>query len=367
MTKYPKKLVCFHRLDDYSGSPLVLSNLIKHWVQNDRQVELYTATKGREGFLSEISGVTYYHVPYKKFSIKLFTLFYFLFSQLQLFFRLFKYRNEQVIFYVNTLVPFAAAIVGKLMKKKVIYHIHEVSISPIILNNFLKKIAYKTASDAIFVSNYVKEQFNFNDANTFIVYNALSKDFLDIVKGYEPAKKKDLFQILMICSLKDFKGIWEFIELSKLLVEFRFELVVNASLENINHTFSKKSLPNNLHIYPATKNVHEFYQRADLLLNLSHTDKWIETFGLTVLEAMHYGKPAIVPTIGGITELIDDNVNGYKIDVKNLNELKDKILFIAENQEHYDSLSLEALKKSKSFNFKTMVETVDKILDSLNV
>jgi glycosyltransferase involved in cell wall biosynthesis len=262
------------------------------------------------------------------------------------------------------MVPFGAALAGKLMGKKVVYHIHEVSISPKILNFILKGIAYKTATDVIFVSKYVKNQFNFKEANTCVIYNALSEDFVNVAKEIKPTYEKNSFEILMICSLKGFKGVWEFIELSKLLTNLKFELVLNASSKEITKTFLGETLPENLSIYPASQSVHDFYRRTNLLLNLSHPDKWIETFGLTVLEAMYYGKPAIVPPVGGITELIEDGINGYKISVHNKDELINRILFIAENQEHYKSLSTKALERSTSFNFEIMDNLIEKIINS---
>ena len=67
-------------------------------------------------------------------------------------------------------------------------------------------------------------------------------------------------------------------------------------------------------VYPRQADVAEFYNGASLVLNLSDKDRFIETFGLTALEAMSAGLPVIVPTVGGIAELVEDSVNGYKID-----------------------------------------------------
>ena len=57
------------------------------------------------------------------------------------------------------------------------------------------------------------------------------------------------------------------------------------------------------------------------MLNLSIPSLWIETFGMTILEAMAYGIPSIVPNVGGPTELIIDGYNGYCIDVTNVDEI----------------------------------------------
>lgn len=43
------------------------------------------------------------------------------------------------------------------------------------------------------------------------------------------------------------------------------------------------------------------------MLNLTNKNQAIETFGMTPLEAMTCGLPVIVPTVGGIAELVIDN------------------------------------------------------------
>lgn len=48
---------------------------------------------------------------------------------------------------------------------------------------------------------------------------------------------------------------------------------------------------------------------------------WFETFGLTVIEAMAYGKPVIGSDIGGISEIINDGEDGFLVEANNSNAL----------------------------------------------
>ena len=61
-----------------------------------------------------------------------------------------------------------------------------------------------------------------------------------------------------------------------------------------------------------------FYNEAAIVINLTNPKLAVETFGLTPLEAMSAGLPVIVPTVGGIAEMVGDGDNGYKIDVQEL-------------------------------------------------
>ncbi len=62
----------------------------------------------------------------------------------------------------------------------------------------------------------------------------------------------------------------------------------------------------NLRIYARQEDVTSFYNDASIVVNLTDSRQAIETFGLTPLEAMSDGLPVIVPTVGGIAELVID-------------------------------------------------------------
>lgn len=54
----------------------------------------------------------------------------------------------------------------------------------------------------------------------------------------------------------------------------------------------------------------ELYHRADVVIVPSHQ----ETFPLSVLEGMSYGKPVVATRVGGTSDMIDDGVNGLLIE-----------------------------------------------------
>ena len=109
----PKKIIFTHLLNDYSGSPKVLSQVIKAVQKDGCEVELYTG-KSDDGFLSGLTD-NHHHYFYKRFENKYLTLVTFMLSQVSLFFKLLIHRNEDVVIYVNTMLPFGAGLAGKLM------------------------------------------------------------------------------------------------------------------------------------------------------------------------------------------------------------------------------------------------------------
>jgi len=277
-----KKIVFAHLLNDFSGSPLILSSIIKGVKKEGYEIDLFTCGE-REGFLSDL-GINYYYFPYRFFPNKYMRLVAFMLSQFILFIKmLWRYRNQDVIFYINTLLPIGASLAGRLLGKRVVYHIPEVSIKPASFKNLLKGIANKTASTAIYVSHELMRLEALPDVDGKVVYNGLSEDFLTKADEYKKQEHKDKFTVLMLCSLKDYKGVPQFVKLAESLPNYNFELVVNASFEEINNYFGTVPSYPNLTIFDVQRNVHPFYQRASLILNLSHPETWVETFGMTQL------------------------------------------------------------------------------------
>ena len=121
-------------------------------------------------------------------------------------------------------------------------------------------------------------------------------------------------------------------------------------------------MDNNLSILSRQEDVAKFYQQASVVLNLSDRRLFIETFGLTALEAMTAGLPVIVPTEGGIAEMVDDAVNGYKIDVADLDRIGDAIKKLLTDKTKYIQMAENALLCAKKFNADDMIERVEKIL-----
>ena len=118
----------------------------------------------------------------------------------------------------------------------------------------------------------------------------------------------------------------------------------------------------NISFLSRQEDVAKFYQQASVVLNLSDKRLFIETFGLTALEAMTAGLPVIVPTEGGIAEMVDDAVNGYKIDVADLDCIGDAIKKLLTDKTNYIQMAENAMLSAKKFNADDMIERVEKIL-----
>ena len=358
-----KKVVGVHLLNDFSGSPLVFSQSMHALLARGYEVDLYTSKKPGEGFLSDIPGIKYHLISYNWSSSKLLTLIKLIWSQLIIFCKLLRYWRQPVIVYINTVLPFGAALAGVIMRKRIVYHLHETSIKPPLLKKILFSICNLSAVKVIYVSQFLKDSQSLKKPTHVVVPNALSEDFVRTAQAFVKPKHEN-FTVLMLASLKLYKGVNEFVELSKALPELRFCLVLNASQGVVDDFFKSYDLPDNIQIFPTQKNVHPFYQEADLVLNLSHPELWKETFGMTALEAMSYGIPVIVPPVGGIAELVNQGYNGYQVDARDMGDLIGKVKKMSTDSEHYANLSVHALEVASHYSMREFEEGVELALSS---
>jgi len=362
-----KKVIFIHLLNDYSGSPKVLSQVINA-VKKEYDVELFTA-KSDDGFLSDL-GVKHHFFFYKRFENKYLTLLIFMLSQMHLFFKLQKYKNEDVLIYVNTLLPFCAGLAGKFMGKNVYYHIHETSITPLSFKRFLRSMVSKTASKIFFVSNSLMELESFDAKEQSVIYNALPKELEKMALDVSYKHKHDgFFSVLMICSLKQYKGVDEFVSIAKKLKQnqnIRFTLLLNADKSEIDNYFKDKELPSNINIISKQKDVVPFYKEASLVLNLSRIDEWVETFGLTVLEAMAFGIPVIVPPVGGPAEIVRDTKDGYLLSSYDTKRIAKTIEQLASDEKLCLQLSKNAKQRAADFSEDVFEKNILHIFSSDN-
>lgn len=170
----------------------------------------------------------------------------------------------------------------------------------------------------------------------------------------------------MLSSLKAYKGTKEFLSLAEKLPAYKFELVINDTPDAIeSYLQTENILPSaNITIHSRTSDVSLFYNSASIVLNLSNPDLFIETFGLTALEAMSAALPVIVPPVGGIAEMVTDGVNGYKIDCRDTETLMRQIVSILTNKVLYLSLAQNAYSFSTDYTKDHMLHSIISIIRS---
>ena len=221
----------------------------------------------------------------------------------------------------------------------------------------------KCASKVICVSKYVKDNVDFDDS--VVVYNPVEKT--EVPKNLDLYLKQKFERklIFMPTSLKEYKGVFQFVGLARLMPDFEFLLLCSTELSEMQKFFSETNFPKNLTLIGKQKSLEKFYREAIISMNLSLYDKFIETFGLTVLESFDALVPAVAPNYGGPKEIIQDGINGFLVDSYNLTQICECIQRIISDFETYKNFALNARKRSEDFDKKRFLSGIETILENL--
>jgi glycosyltransferase involved in cell wall biosynthesis len=357
-----------HLLNDRSGSPRVLKSVVQAVVEKGLPVKLVLGSQG-SGILSELSEPIK-KFPYRRFNNRALTFFSYIFSQSILFFSLLlsSEARQSSLVYINTVLPFGAALFAKICGIPIIYHVHEIMIKPAPLAWWLKNVIRMTASKVLYVSKTHADLLPIKNIKYEVLCNGYDPVFSNASKyPYQPIREGK-FRVLMLASLRGYKGVPQFLELAQSFVktpELHFDLVLNDELDSVRE-FIESHETKNLSIHPRVICPTPYYQRASLVLNLSPPDICVETFGLTILEAMVFGVPVIAPPVGGPAEVLQDGVQGYLVDSRDMSELIDKVKTLSKRHELCMEMSSRARDRASEFSplvfsenvYKTIIKTM---------
>jgi L-malate glycosyltransferase len=113
-----------------------------------------------------------------------------------------------------------------------------------------------------------------------------------------------------------------------------------------------------------TNDVEREYKEADIVLNFSES----ESFSITCLEALYFGRPLIASNSGGPAEIIENGETGLLVPNRNVEAMAKAMLALAKNSSLRETMGLNA-RRSVREKF-SMEKTVDRMkqvyLDGIN-
>jgi glycosyltransferase involved in cell wall biosynthesis len=354
------KIIAIHLHNDRSGSTMVFRQSLEALSDKSVQIHLITnRTKDTQGFLTDIPGVQYHYINYSERGTKWRTLFSFLLAQLLIFTKIMRLYEPEDKVYINTLESFGAAMASRLKQAPLIYHIHDTSVQPPMLRRFMVKVAQRYATHVVFASRFVQSQFAFPMSEKHVVHSCLPESFLHdaIINANRGVRKT----ALMVADLDKENGIPELLELAAVMPGMKFELVLNASNAQISRFMDPFFVPDNVTVFGTQLNMHPFYQRAVVVLNLSQSHSEQETFDISILQAMSYGRPVIVPLAGGANELVAHGWNGYRISGHYIEQVRKHVEQLLTNKPLYADMSCAAQLVASQFKpqlFRQQVEDI---------
>lgn len=350
-----------HLFNDFSGSPRVLHDFcLSKEIQKSETILIHSNTPG---FLD---GLPYKHwlINYKYLDGKFLKIINFFLGQARLFFKTFKAISKmntagfRPIIIGNSVMSIGAIFAAGFRGCSVMLIIHEVSF-PKIIYRLIKIFTPLFSIKLVVVSNFVGKKINISSEYA-VLPNCLRSDF-HIGATYTNSERFNKKNILFVGSLKAYKGIFELLKLASICNKFNFIAAINSSENDLDKFLEKYDVPKNMSMKARPENLNELYQISFLTLNLSRTDQWIETFGMTIIEAMATGCPCIVPPEGGHLDFFTEDY-GFLIDSKLVIEIAKAIESLALDFERWNKYSIKSLEKAKEFSFANYSKQVDYLL-----
>ena len=93
----------------------------------------------------------------------------------------------------------------------------------------------------------------------------------------------------------------------------------------------------------ASYDIQEVYRQNHLFLLLSD----YESFGLSALEALACGTPAVASRAGGLTEVIEDNETGLLCPVGRVEEIAERIVSLLMDRDAWEAMSRRAARSAR--------------------
>lgn len=219
------------------------------------------------------------------------------------------------------------------------------------LSNILFAYIVKKVDSVVSVSNAVKESYSAflknYDYKSVTIYNGIAEDIL--IKGSSSVfNVDDTIKILYVGRLSAEKGVSLLVDaVSKLGFKYELKLVgEGAERKELEKQVKNLGISDRVVFAGFQSDVGSFLEKCNIFVLPT---LW-ESFGLSIVEAMSYGRVCVANAIGGIPEIIIDRINGYLCQHLNAECLSEIIQIAVDNIDNSDELRLEAQKTANNFS-----------------
>jgi len=339
------KIIFIHHGGGTGGAPISMLQLAQSLNKNNYSTMTIFSSDGPIKKIAEEMNIKYKvlnmkgplmvgaHIPLSIFTIINFIL-HFIPNLILMRKIIIKYQPD--IVHLNTSVLITQAIVTRLMKKKLVWHIREVPPENLFIRNIQIKIINALADKIILVSNYLTEFYN-DHSKTHVIYNHVDNEYLNIDSKKDFYKVRDEFSIdyksrviIMIGNVQEVKGHFFLAKASKRIVKLapdikflivaekvdanykksikgRIKSILNIPFDNnqrlLSYVRSMGLLDN--YIFTGWRNdVPRLLATSNILVFLP---KKPEGFGRPLIEAMAMGLPIVANEIGPSKEICSDS------------------------------------------------------------
>jgi glycosyltransferase involved in cell wall biosynthesis len=284
----------------------------------------------------------------------------------------------------NSSIVFGGAFAAKIIGVKNVWHVREIKTSPQLISTMIRKIILYTADKIITISDAVKNSFsesNKSRQKVITIYDGVDlENFYPMEKNIKLQKElkidpeaKVVGSVGLILPLKGYEYLIEAAEeVVRRFSNAVFLIVGDTVIDGHNKYREKlKLLASKLGI---SKNVIFTGMRRDIPKILSLVDVFVlpsieqEGLGRVLIEAMALKKPVVTTSIGGQSEVVQNNVNGLLVPPKNSQAITEAIIDLLQNDAKAKRLGEEGYRKVKqSFDLDINIRKFEELLENLIV
>ncbi|WP_101689932.1 glycosyltransferase family 4 protein [Dysgonomonas massiliensis] len=251
---------------------------------------------------------------------------------------------------------FRKSILGlfvKLYKRRLIYHIHGSEFKDFCGKyNFFNWISKSLGSaDIIIVLSKSWEKFFKEDlkitSEVVILNNIVNK-----AKQFEKQEAVFPLKLLFLGLIGKRKGVFDLLQVvsdNKELLREKVNIFIggNGLTEELKSFIYKNGIDDIVFYEGWVQGEHKarLLEMSDIYILPSYN----EGLPISILEAMSYGLPIISTNVGGIPEVVCNNINGLIIEAGDLKAILNSILFFVEDIKHIEEMGRNSLSIVKDY------------------
>lgn len=249
----------------------------------------------------------------------------------------------------NTATSIIGNIIGVELQIPVIGWIHGILDSGLLPGDydyqerlFMDRIFIELSDKLLYCSKWTNNYYRkYSALKDRIIYNWTP--IPDNVEEYDTKNKT----FVCLNTFDQYKGIFVLLEAAKILKEKKYDFNIlfygDGSPETkvkIQEFIDINDLNEHIKLMGRTNDISKVYNKTICLVQPS----FIESFGMTIIEAMAHRRPVISTQCGGPEEIIENGINGFLVSKDNIEELAEKMQYLLDNIEEGRKMGEEGEK-----------------------
>jgi glycosyltransferase involved in cell wall biosynthesis len=263
---------------------------------------------------------------------------------------------------------------AKMLKRHTYIHLHGALFMSFYDANkvnaiFIRTILNKASAVIVLSETWRKWVLSHSHAkNVFVLFNTVDTSAYKDLIPWE--REVSVQKILFMGIIGERKGTYDIIKLIPHIVKVypnvRFVFAGNGEINKAQMLCKRMGILDKVEFpgWVGGNVKKKYYAEATVYLLPSYN----EGFPLSVLEAMAAGLPVITTRVGGISDIVEDNVNGYLINPGDIEAMKNRLFLLLSHQDIRERFGkANKLKAKEFFDVKVIANQLYDLYSSIKI